>query len=162
MSKINHAEFRSALGSFPTGVTVVTARGPDGRDVGVTANSFNSVSLNPPMVLWSINKDSASLASFISSGTFAVHILAADQQAVSDRFAARWTERFADLEIERGYGEAPLLSGCAARFQCRLVYRYEGGDHEILVGEVIRFDRLDKAPLVYHGGRYGTVGALCA
>jgi 3-hydroxy-9,10-secoandrosta-1,3,5(10)-triene-9,17-dione monooxygenase reductase component len=160
VSTIDPPVFRKALGAFPTGVTVVTAQGTDGRDVGVTANSFNSVSLEPPMVLWSLNRSSSSLRAFIEGSGFAVHILAANQQALSDRFASRSEDRFTGLSFERGIGGAPLLIGCAAQFQCRLAFRYDGGDHEILVGEVLALSYSGLPPLVYHGGRYGAVAAL--
>jgi 3-hydroxy-9,10-secoandrosta-1,3,5(10)-triene-9,17-dione monooxygenase reductase component len=159
-SAIDPTVFRKALGAFPTGVTVVTARGSDGRDVGVTANSFNSVSLEPPMVLWSLNRSSSSLRAFLEGSGFAVHILAANQQALSDRFASRNEDRFIGLSFERGIGGAPLLVGCAAQFQCRLAFRYDGGDHEILVGEVLALNHSDLPPLLYHGGRYGAVAGL--
>ncbi|HTI02071.1 MAG TPA: flavin reductase [Acidisoma sp.] len=147
--------FRNALGSFATGVTIVTARSAEGADVGVTANSFNSVSLDPPMVLWSIGKNSSSLAAFMEAERFAVHILAAEQEHLSGRFAKSGTDKFAGLEIVRGHGDVPLLQNCAARFQCRVAFRHEAGDHYILVGEVDEFDHDDHAPLAFHSGRYG-------
>lgn len=147
-------EFRNALGCFATGVTVVTTCGSGGQPVGLTANSFNSVSLQPPLVLWSLARDSLNLQAFSEAEYWVVHILAADQEAVSKRFASRGTDKFAGLEFDRGLGEAPLLHGCAARFQCRTAFQYEGGDHVIFVGEVVRFDRLSAAPLLFHDGRY--------
>ena len=147
--------FRTALGSFATGVTIITTRSPDGTDVGVTANSFNSVSLDPPMVLWSLAKTSTSYDAFMAADSFAVHILAMDQEALSGRFAKSNTDKFDGLTVERGQGGIPLLPGCAARFQCRAAYRHEGGDHIILVGEVEEFDHDGHAPLAFHGGRYG-------
>lgn len=148
-------QFRNALGSFATGVTIITARSADGTDVGVTANSFNSVSLDPPMVLWSIGKNSSSLAAFMEADHFAVHILATDQEHLSGKFAKSGTDKFAGVAIERGHGGVPLLKGCAARFQCRTAFRHEAGDHYILVGEVDDFDHDGHAPLAFHGGRYG-------
>ena len=147
--------FRQALGAFTTGVTIVTTRTPEGVDAGLTANSFNSVSLSPPMVLWSLSKKSSSLASFSAAEHFAVHILASDQEALSGQFAKSGTDRFAHLTIERGAGSVPLLTGCAARFECRTTYRYEGGDHVISVGEVLAFEGFELSPLVFHGGKYG-------
>ena len=147
--------FRNALGSFATGVTIITTRSPDGADVGVTANSFNSVSLDPPMVLWSLAKTSTSFDAFMAAEHFAVHILAMDQEGLSGRFARSNTDKFNGLTVERGAGSIPLLPGCAARFQCRTAYRHEGGDHIILVGEVDEFDHDGYAPLAFHGGRYG-------
>jgi 3-hydroxy-9,10-secoandrosta-1,3,5(10)-triene-9,17-dione monooxygenase reductase component len=148
-------QFRQALGAFTTGVTIVTTRGEDGQDYGLTANSFNSVSLDPPMVLWSLSKTSSSADAFMTAEHFAVHILAADQEALSNRFAKRGEDKFATLDVQRGPGEIPLLEGCSARFQCRTTYRYEGGDHIIFVGEVVAFDSFDKSPLVFHSGGYG-------
>ncbi len=147
-------QFRQALGAFTTGVTIVTTRGPDGQDYGLTANSFNSVSIDPPMVLWSISKDSSSAHAFTEGSHFAVHILATDQEQLSNRFAKSGSDKFAELELQRGPSEIPLLDGCSARFQCKTTYQYEGGDHIILVGEVLEFDRFDKAPLVFHSGGY--------
>ena len=142
------------MGSFATGVTVVTARSPEGTDVGLTANSFNSVSLEPPMVLWSLAKTSRALPVFMSTDFFAVHILASDQESMSTRFSRPSADKFTDIAIERGFGTVPLLPDCSARFQCRTAFRYEGGDHMIFVGQVEQFDHWDKSPLVFHGGRY--------
>jgi 3-hydroxy-9,10-secoandrosta-1,3,5(10)-triene-9,17-dione monooxygenase reductase component len=145
--------FRRALGAFATGVTIVTTC-HEGGDVGLTANSFNSVSLNPPMVLWSLGKTSRSLAIFAGASHFAVHILSLDQEALSARFATRGADKFGGLDCARGHGDVPLLEGCAARFQCRKIFEYEGGDHIIFVGEVLAFDHAEKPPLLFHGGKY--------
>lgn len=149
--------FRNALGSFATGVTIVTTRDADGGDVGLTANSFNSVSLDPPMVLWSLSKASAALPAFMQSAHFAVHILAAEQEALSNTFSRRGIDKFAGLELQRGAGGVALLGGCSAYFECRTTFRYEGGDHVIFVGQVISFTDQARAPLVYHSGGYGVV-----
>ena len=149
--------FRSALGSFVTGVTIVTVRGADGAPLGLTANSFNSVSLDPPMVLWSLALKSGSLPAFRHAESWAVHVLAADQQPMSDRFAAPDIDRFAGLEAPDGPEGAPIIEGCAARFGCRAKFEYEGGDHAIFLGEVVDFHRREVEPLIYHGGRYGRV-----
>ena len=149
--------FRNALGSFATGVTIVTARDAAGVPVGLTANSFNSVSLDPPMVLWSLSLHSGSLPTFRDAEMWAVHILAADQQAMSDRFATPAIDKFAGLDLSDGPEGAPLIEGCAARFGCRARFEYEGGDHAIFLGEVVDFDRRDAEPLIYHGGRYGRI-----
>jgi len=146
--------FRDALGAFATGVTIVTTRDAQGADVGLTANSFNSVSLDPPMVLWSLAKTARSLPAFLAATHFAVHVLAADQEELSLRFAARGAEKFAGLDLERSAAGVPLLRGCSARFQCHTAFRHEGGDHVIFVGEVETFDHSDRSPLVFHGGRY--------
>ena len=149
--------FRDALGSFVTGVTIVTARDGEGRPFGLTANSFNSVSLDPPMVLWSLSLRSRTLPVFRDATSWAVHVLAADQQPMSDRFARPGEDKFAGLAVVDGPEGAPLIEGCAARFGCRARFEYEGGDHAIFLGEVVDFDRREAAPLIYHGGRYGRV-----
>ncbi|HEU0195790.1 MAG TPA: flavin reductase [Nevskiaceae bacterium] len=146
--------FREALGSFATGVAIVTTRAPDGQPLGLTINSFNSVSLDPPLVLWSLAKNAYSLPVFRAAPHWAVHVLAADQDALSARFARRGEDKFGGLDLEEGLGCVPLLRGCSARFQCRTTSQYEGGDHVILIGEVLAFDRVESAPLVFHRGRY--------
>jgi 3-hydroxy-9,10-secoandrosta-1,3,5(10)-triene-9,17-dione monooxygenase reductase component len=134
-------------------VTIVTTSFED-VDVGVTASSFNSVSLKPPMVLWSISKTARSFPSFTGSSHFAVHVLAEDQEALSSRFAIPGADKFEGLDLARGAGGIPLIPGCAAAFQCKLVFQYDGGDHVILVGEVLTFDHGGRPPLLFHGGRY--------
>ena len=146
--------FRDALGSFATGVTIATTKDAGGAPVGVTASSFNSVSLDPPLVLWSLAKDALSRAAFSDSGHFAIHVLAAGQQALSDRFARSGEDKFGDVEWEDGLLSSPVFSECAARFECRTAHEYEGGDHIILVGEVVRFEARDVPPLLFHAGGY--------
>jgi flavin reductase (DIM6/NTAB) family NADH-FMN oxidoreductase RutF len=142
---------------FATGVTIVTARTADGALVGLTANSFNSVSLTPPLVLWSLSRAAASLPAFSTGSHYAINILAADQQDLALRFAARGVDRFADLEFVEGAGGAPLLAGAAASFECFNRSRYEEGDHVIFVGEVERCThRAGASPLLYHGGKFYT------
>jgi 3-hydroxy-9,10-secoandrosta-1,3,5(10)-triene-9,17-dione monooxygenase reductase component len=154
---VDQRAFRDALGSFVTGVTIVTTRGPAGNDIGLTANSFNSVSLDPPMVLWSLALSSSNLPAFRTAQWWAVHILSSEQETLSARFAQRSEQKFAGLAVARGPGDIPLLEGCAARFICRQAYEYEGGDHAIFVGQVLEFDRAGRPPLIYHEGRYGRV-----
>ncbi len=147
--------FRDALGSFVTGVTIVTTRDDEGQPFGLTANSFNSVSLDPPMVLWSLSLRSRSLPVFRDADAWAVHVLAADQQEMSDRFARPGEDKFAGFDLVDGPEGAPLIEGYAARFGCRARFEYEGGDHAIFLGEVVDFERREAEPLIYHGGRYG-------
>lgn len=154
---IDPQDLRQALGAFATGVTIVTTRDPEGRPVGLTANSFNSVSLTPPLVLWSLALNSQNLNAFRQAPTWVVHILAAGQEDLSSRFASRGTDKFAGLDYEDGPGGAPLLAGCAARFVCQSTFEYEGGDHAIFVGRVIDLERSSTAPLIFHAGRYGRV-----
>lgn len=149
------AEFRTALGMFATGVTIVTARTADGTLVGLTANSFNSVSLEPPLVLWSLSRTAASMPAFQAGSHYAINILGADQQALALRFAAKGVDRFADVEFVEGVGGAPLLAGAAASFECFNRSRYDEGDHVIFVGEVERCTHREGAsPLLYHGGKF--------
>lgn len=145
---------RQALGTFTTGVTIITTRAADGEPLGLTANSFNSVSLDPPMVLWSLAKSSRNLAAFEAAEHWAVHILSIEQEALSDRFAKSGEDKFAGVPIDMGIGNVPLLHGCTTRLQCKTSFKYEGGDHIIFVGEVLDFDRGDDPPLVFQAGSY--------
>ena len=144
--------FRDALGLFATGITVVTTRAPDGEPVGLTVNSFNSVSLEPPLVLWSLSLGSPSEAPFRACSHYAVHVLAESQQALSSQFAGSRERRFAGLHTTAGLGGVPLIDGCLARFECRNDMQYAGGDHLIFVGRVERFERGAGHPLLYFGG----------
>lgn len=153
----SQTEFRASLGMFATGVTIVTARTPTGQLVGLTANSFNSVSLEPPLVLWSLAQAAASLSAFSTGSHYAINILAADQQALARRFAARDLDRFADVAFVEGVAGAPLLAGAAATFECFNRSRYHEGDHVIFVGEVERCShRVGASPLLFHGGKFYT------
>lgn len=146
--------FRNALGAFATGVTIATTIDAEGKPVGVTASSFNSVSLDPPLVLWSLAKNSLSRDAFCSSGHFAVHILAADQEELSNRFARSGENKFDGIDWQAGELGSPVLPDYAALFQCRTQHQYEGGDHIILVGEVVAYETRDAQPLLFHGGSY--------
>lgn len=146
--------FREALGSFATGVTIATTVDDRGEPVGVTASSFNSVSLDPPLVLWSLAKNSLSRPAFANSGHFAVHVLTATQQELSNRFSRSGEDKFTGVEWNAGELGSPVLAEYAARFECRTRHQYEGGDHIIMVGEVIDFEARDETPLLFLGGRY--------
>jgi len=151
------SDFRAALGMFATGVTIVTARDADGRLVGLTANSFNSVSLAPPLVLWSLSRNAGSMPAFERGSHYAINILAASQHALAERFTSKSVDRFADVVFTDGAGGAPVLDGAAAVFECFNRSRYEEGDHVIFVGEVERCSsRPGVPPLIFHGGRYFT------
>ena len=153
----NQLEFRAALGMFATGVTIVTACAPDGSLVGLTANSFNSVSLDPPLVLWSLARRNGSMPVFSRGSHYAINILAADQKDLAQRFATRDIDRFAGVAWREGAGGAPVLEGVAAVFECANRSQYEEGDHVIFVGEVESCSRREGAqPLIFHGGRYYT------
>ena len=142
---------------FATGVTIVTARTPAGELVGLTANSFNSVSLSPPLVLWSLSQAASSMAAFSTGSHYAINILAADQKALAERFASKHVDRWDGVAFDEGVAGAPLLAGAAASFECFNRSRYQEGDHVIFVGEVERCShREGAAPLLYHGGRFYT------
>jgi flavin reductase (DIM6/NTAB) family NADH-FMN oxidoreductase RutF len=154
-------EFRASLGMFATGVTIVTARTPDGALVGLTANSFNSVSLSPPLVLWSLSKAASSMAAFSTGSHYAINILAAGQKELAERFASRREDRWKDVLFTQGECGAPLLADAAATFECFNRSRYEEGDHVIFVGEVERCShRAGASPLLFHGGKFYTEHAL--
>jgi flavin reductase (DIM6/NTAB) family NADH-FMN oxidoreductase RutF len=150
-------EFRAALGMFATGVTIVTARTAEGQMIGLTANSFNSVSLTPPLVLWSLSRAAASMPVFSAGSHYAINVLAADQKALAERFASKVADRWSGVTFDLGSGGAPLLHGSAAVFECFNRSRYEEGDHVIFIGEVERcVHRRGASPLLFHGGRYYT------
>ena len=149
-------DFRTALGCFPTGVCLITALGPDGQRVGLTANSFSSVSLDPPMVLWSLARTAASAPVFRDAEYFAINVLAQGDEEISSHFAksgpdkfARFAERFAE-----GIAGVPLLQGAVASFECHSRHRYYGGDHIIVIGVVERYTHREAPPLLFHRGRY--------
>ncbi len=152
------AALRTALGRFATGVTIVTTRDRCGAPIGLTANSFNSVSLDPPLILWSLARKSVNLAIFEASDHFAVNILAADQRKLSDKFARPVDDRFDSVDWREGAGGAPVLEGTLASFECAAHRQLDGGDHVIFLGRVLRFRAMpaehDKAPLVYYAGQY--------
>jgi flavin reductase (DIM6/NTAB) family NADH-FMN oxidoreductase RutF len=142
---------------FATGVTIVTARTASGELVGLTANSFNSVSLTPPLVLWSLGKAASTMEAFSAGSHYAINILAADQQALAKQFASQTSDRFAGVQFRNGICGAPLLDGAVATFECFNRSRYEEGDHIIFVGEVeLCSHRANASPLLFHGGKFYT------
>ncbi|HSW19691.1 MAG TPA: flavin reductase family protein [Ramlibacter sp.] len=150
-------EFRAALGTFATGVTIVTTLSAEGRPIGLTASSFNSVSLAPPLVLWSLSQAAASLAAFRAGSHYAINVLAADQMLLAERFAAKGADRWSGVDSLTGASGVPLIAGAAATFECFNRSRYEEGDHVIFIGEVERCaSRPGASPLLFHGGRFYT------
>jgi flavin reductase (DIM6/NTAB) family NADH-FMN oxidoreductase RutF/DNA-binding MarR family transcriptional regulator len=145
--------FRRSLAEFATGVTVI-ATSVGGQRFGLTSNSFASVSLEPPLVLWSIRRESKSFAAFAACSHFAVNILAEDQIGLSQHFARSGPDKFRDLDCHAGEGGAPLFAGVAAAFECACSQTYDAGDHLILIGEVLRYSRYDRQPLLFVKGRY--------
>lgn len=158
--EIDPRAFRSAAGEFMTGVTIVTTRDADGEPAGLTANSFSSVSLDPPMVLFSVGRDSTSLDAFMAENGFAIHVLAADQQDLSMRFASKGIDRFEGVDWSPGHNDLPVISGALSVFECDTTHVYDGGDHLIFVGTVKRLTHTesDAPALGYFRGRYAANG----
>jgi flavin reductase (DIM6/NTAB) family NADH-FMN oxidoreductase RutF len=154
-TSIDPRDFRNALGTYATGVTIITAAAGDGRPYGLTCNSFASVSLNPPLVLWSLGTYSQALSVFQNAGHFAVNVLGASQQALANKFAKSSADKFAGVEYTPGLGNAPLLANSVASFQCRAVNRYYGGDHVIFLGAVEAYTYNRQEPLLFARGSYG-------
>lgn len=154
-STIDPRDFRNALGTFATGVTIITATARDGRPYGLTCNSFASVSLNPPLVLWSLGMFSQGLTIFQNASHFAVNVLGASQQELAHRFARYSSDRFAGVEWTPGLGNAPILANSVANFQCRAANRYYGGDHVIFLGAVEAYAYNGQEPLLFARGGYG-------
>ncbi len=163
MAKLNDFDargFRDALSSFATGVTIVTATDHEGQSVGMTASSFNSVSTEPPLVLWSVTKTARSAPAFKKAEYFSIHVLASDQTDLSNKFAKSGADKFAHTVFSMNENNVPILEGCAARFDCKTWSVYEGGDHWIIVGEVKSIDTETKEGLVFGGGSYAIAAPL--
>lgn len=154
-SPIDPRDFRNALGTYGTGVTIITATAADGKPYGITCNSFASVSLNPPLVLWSLGVYSSSLTVFQNASHFTVHVLGTSQQALANKFAKSSDDKFAGLDWTPGLGNAPVLAESVAHFQCRSVNRYYGGDHVIFLGAVEAYAYNASEPLLFARGTYG-------
>jgi flavin reductase (DIM6/NTAB) family NADH-FMN oxidoreductase RutF len=149
-------DFRKALAQFATGITVVTARSPDAAPIGMTVNSFASVSLVPPLVLWSLALSSANFEAFRDAERQLIHVLAADQLDIAQRFAARGNDKFDFNGWRDGPSRLPLIDGCVAWLECRSSAQYVEGDHVILIGRVEQLRVNGGTPLIFHGGRYVT------
>jgi flavin reductase (DIM6/NTAB) family NADH-FMN oxidoreductase RutF len=154
-SPIDPRDFRNALGTYATGVTIITAASPDGKPYGLTCNSFASVSLNPPLVLWSLVVYSSSLTVFQNASHFAVNVLGASQQALASKFAKSSDDKFTGVDWMPGLGNAPVLAESVANFQCRSVNRYYGGDHVIFLGAVEAYTYNTTEPLLFARGAFG-------
>ncbi|MPZ42903.1 MAG: flavin reductase [Betaproteobacteria bacterium] len=152
-------DLRNAFGMFATGVTIVTTCTPEGRPVGLTCNSFASVSLQPPLVLWSLSLYSPNLQVFLQAPRFAVNILACDQFELSRRFSSPVRDRFEGVSWASGEGGVPLIPGVAAHIECRNETRHYSGDHVILIGQVVRYAYRDVEPLIFSRGLYRSLGA---
>lgn len=150
-------DLRRTLGCFPTGVAVVTTTSRTGAPIGVTISSFNSVSMDPPLILWSLGLNALSLADFRANGHFAVNVLSEMQADLPRVFSSPVDERFEGLSWTKGLGDVPILAGSAAVLECSTHARYDGGDHEIFIGRVERHGRSNAAPLLFAKGRLSTL-----
>ena len=147
---------RNALGAFPTGVTVITARDLQGQSlVGLTVNSFTSVSLDPPLVLWSISNRSASISHFSKGSEHAIHVLSSDQEALAMQFATPKADKFAGVayQLTQDFG-APCIDGCAARFECVTESVIQAGDHQMILARVLRYETEPVTPLLFARGAF--------
>ena len=153
-SPIDPRDFRNALGTYATGVTIITTVAADGKPYGLTCNSFTSVSLNPPLVLWSSSLYAQSLPAFQESSHFVVNILAFDQIPLSNKFAKQSDDKFVDTDHIVSESGAPVIIGAAAHFECRNEFRHYGGDHIIFIGHVERFAYTDRPTLMFCRGKY--------
>jgi len=153
-------EFRKTLGQFATGVTVITTLDSQKEPIGITVSSFNSLSMDPPMILWSLDKNAYSLPAFQQAKFFNVHVLRSDQDHVSNRFASKSSDKFDTVQYAKGSGGTPILDEYAALFECETAHQYEGGDHIIFVGLVRSFTCCEEQPLLFHGGVYAGLNSL--
>ena len=147
-------DYRNALGQFATGVTVVTARAKNGRNIGLTVNSFTSVSLDPPLVLWCLSRQATDFAVLHAASRIAVNVLSARQHHLSRQFATTLADKFTGVDCDDGTEGGPLLKGATAHFICRVAGRFDGGDHVIILCEVEKYRWNAGEPLVFHSGRY--------
>jgi len=147
-------ELRDALGTFATGVTIVTAMLPTGQPIGFTANSFTSVSLDPPLILVCIAKTAAGYATYTSTGSFCVNVFSEDQRDLSGTFAQRGTDKFVGVSWHQNQTGSPIIDGGIGHFDCSMHQIVDAGDHAILIGRVVGFDANNDAPLFYHRGKY--------
>ena len=154
MANVTQQNFRQALGQYATGITIITTRDSDNVPIGMTANSFASVSLDPALVLWSVDKSSPLYAEFSTASHYAVHVLDGGQQPLSNRFADDDVDKFEGLNIGSGINDLPLLDQHIALLQCEVVDRHEAGDHLILIGHVLDIQHEPKDPLLFFSGEY--------
>lgn len=160
MSEFDSKELRRALGQFPTGVTVMTARNAE-QLVGVTASSFNTVSLTPPLILWSVDKAAFSAEVFMNTSYFVVNVLSEHQSDISNKFASKGADKFAGIEYFEGIGDVPVLKECAAHFECEVWNIHDGGDHFVIMGEVKKYEYVENLnPLIFAKGKYRNLAAL--
>ena len=161
---LTRGAFREALGSFATGVAIVTARNAGSEPIGMTMSSFNSVSLDPPLVLFSVDRQALSFPGMCAARGYAINVLGQPQHRLSDRFARSRSDKWLDVDHSPGFGDAPVLADVLAHFECKPYAQYDGGDHVIFVCEVVRAVRStrDEDPLIFYRGKYHTISSEIA
>lgn len=155
----NQQLFKEVMGNYPTGVTILTTTDSEGTPLGLTVNSFASVSLDPLMILWSIDHRVSTIQSFVEGGKFAVHILAGEQQELCKTFASKNVDRFSNCTWQLSDNQLPIIEGAFAVMECKTFKTVEAGDHTILIGEVINIQKEDKEPMLYHRRHFGAIPA---
>lgn len=157
METISQVEFKRALGNYPTGVTVITTLDENNKPVGLTANSFASVSIDPLLILWSLDKKSSLYNAFIQTSKFAINILAEDQENLCSLFASKIADRFSQCEWDLSERQLPVFPGALSQLECEVYKKVDAGDHIIFIGEVIHISNEDKNPLLYHKRNFGAI-----
>lgn len=157
METISQVEFKKALGNYPTGVTVITTLDENNKPVGLTANSFASVSIEPLLILWSLDKNSSLYDPFIQTSKFAINILAEDQESLCSLFASKVPDRFSQCDWEKSDRQLPIFPGALSQLECEVYNKIDAGDHIIFIGEVIHISNEDKNPLLYHKRNFGAI-----
>ncbi len=157
MVKLDETEFRKAMGIFATGVTIVTCRDAEGRPTGMTVNSFTSVSLDPPLLLWCVNRSILPFPAFSKTEHFAVHVLNREQEALSNHFAIDRPDKFTDIDYSEGVAGLPVFPDFLGLYQCQVHDRVDAGDHIILVGRLVDYEIRTGEPLVFYGGDYHSI-----
>lgn len=156
LDQLDSRHLRNALGRYPTGVAVITTKGPNGKLEGLTANSFAAVSLDPPLILWSLRDQAPSLNSFLEAKAFAVNVLGGEQADLSKHFSRPHDDKFCDVDYTDGYGGCPILRNPLAVFECSTETTTVGGDHVIFIGRVRHVAFREGDPLIFSSGRYCT------
>jgi flavin reductase (DIM6/NTAB) family NADH-FMN oxidoreductase RutF len=159
---LDSVALRAAFGSFTTGVTVVTAIDEHGNAIGMTANSFGSVSLDPPLVQWSLRINSGLHRAFVHATHFSISVLAADQEAIAMQFASRAPDRFDGIAVAQKGALPPFVNGALAHFACKKINDYRVGDHELFIGEVLHVEKHPGQPLVFFGSKFSALAAKLA
>ena len=149
--------FRDTLGQFCTGVVAITSIDNNGFKIGITVNSFSSLSLSPPLILWSLSEKSESFQNFLYGDRFIVNILAREQETIASKFSISGKNKFNGIETKPSESKVPIISGCMAYLECEVYNRVTGGDHDIIVGEVKKFSSRKKSPLIFFNGKYGSI-----